>query len=263
MPQSRRSLAITDAYRERLLATRQRLERLTAQRWPTIRDDFQVWVDSMAPATAQAQREAVRATQGYLAAFLTSELGRRQRPPQIAADNYTGRARDGRPLSESLASPLIGVKAALKDGEDPSRALADGLVKAQRMVGVDFDNAHRTALLEAIDTDERFDGWQRALRGTCGACAAVAVGVGRGLSFEVHPGCQCVSEPVVAGVSNAFPRPTGLEIFAAKSEDEQNEMLGPEAASRVRSGEMALADLAGHSHLETQDDFLTQAPIGA
>ena len=81
------------------------------------------------------------------------------------------------------------------------------------MVSVDFDHAHRTALLDAIDRDGRFDGWQRAIRGTCGACAALATGPSDGLLFEVHPGCQCVSEPIVRGRSPEEALPDHTESW--------------------------------------------------
>jgi hypothetical protein len=59
------------------------------------------------------------------------------------------------------------------------------------------------------------------------------------------------------------PLPTGQEIFDSKSKAEQDEMLGPEAAERVRSGEAQLADLVAESPQATADDFITQAPTGA
>lgn len=271
MPAQRRSLALTDAYRERVLASRGRLQALAVQRWPTIDQlDGTVWPDRMAASVAQAQLAAVRATGAYLSLYLSSETGKRQRGPQIDARAYAGLSRDGRPLTESLRSPLIGVRFGLKEvyratgremevtpkqarswlqggthaGFDKQRALRlaqkmrsgewdstrapiriartgfvldgqhrlqaivglgrpitlsvatnlpdplrEGASRAARMVGVDFDHAHRTALLAAIDADERIDGWQRALRGTCGACAGIATGPSGGLRFEVHPGC--------------------------------------------------------------------------
>jgi hypothetical protein len=56
--------------------------------------------------------------------------------------------------------------------------------------------------------------------------------------------------------------PTGQQIFERKTKAEQDEMLGPEAAERVRSGEASLADLVQESPLDSdQDDFITQAPV--
>lgn len=197
MPSNPRSLRLTDAYRQRVLATRERLQAQAQRTWPTIETlDGTDWVDRMAAALTQAQAEAVRVSAAYLTAFLTSETGKRN-TVSIDSRNYAGKSRDGRPLSESLRSPLIGTLKGLKDGLGASESLSVGLNRAVRMVGVDYDNAHHTALLETIASDDRFDGWQRSLSGTCGACAAVAAGLNHGVEFPVHPGCKCVSQPTV------------------------------------------------------------------
>lgn len=264
MPRSQRSLQLTDAYRQRLVATRSALQARAERLWPTIETlDSTRWPELMAAALTQGQVEAVRLSAAYLGAFLTSELGRRTDPPAIDASPYAGKSFDGRHLYESLRSPIIGVLGGLKEGLSAPDSLSRGLQRATRMVGVDFDHAHHTALLSAIASDDRFDGWNRSLSGTCGACASVASGVSHELHFQVHPGCQCVASPVVSGVPNTFPVPTGAEIFADKSQDEQDEMLGPEAANAVRSGLITLDQLKGESDLEEAPNFITQRPLSA
>jgi hypothetical protein len=82
-------------------------------------------------------------------------------------------------------------------------------------------------------------------------------------SIIVH-NCQCVTVPVVIGVPNRFPLPTGQQIFNSKTNAEQDEMLGPEVAERVRAGDASLADLVEEFPLNTdQDPFITQAPVRA
>ena len=155
------------------------------------------WTQTVAQTTAQAQREAVRATIGYLSAYLRSEGGSGG-PIRIPVDEYVGKSRNGRPLAEALETAPIGAKAALKEGKELPDALQVGLTRARLAVGMDTMQAARRATLEAIRDDPRFVGWRRALRGTCGACAAVASDtVNNSVRFEVHNGCQCVSEPVV------------------------------------------------------------------
>lgn len=141
--------------------------------------------------------------------------------------------------------------------------IKDGLVRATRMVGVDFDNAHHAALLQTIADDDRFDGWNRSLAGTCGACASVASGVSHALHFPVHPSCQCVASPVVKGVANTFPVPTGVEVFKEKTKEQQDEMLGPDAAALVRADILTLDDLRGESDLAEGPNFITQKPLTA
>lgn len=343
MPANRLSLNLTTAYRQRLDLARDRLQRLAEERWPSLDDfDGSDWPRRMAGLVAQAQTEAIRASAGYLGTYLTLELGKRSSAPAIDSRTFAGKSRDGRPLAESLESPIIGVRTALKqayavpgqmvdvspadarkwlaggthgglqqsevdalaekmkagtwdpklgviritgdgfvfDGQHRLRAVVQsgltvkmevargvpdpiryGLDRAKRQVGVDFDAAHRQALLGAIDADDRFDGWQRALRGTCGACAAVASHVEHGIHFAVHPGCHCVSEPVVKGVPNLFPRATGAELFAAKSDEELDEAVGPLAATLLREGRIQLSELVQHEELDSdQAGFITQKP---
>lgn len=212
----------------------------------------------MAALLTRSQITAVRATSGYLAAFLALELGTPTRGPSIDSETYSGLSRDGRPLTESLRSPLIGTFRKLKEGEPPESALSYGLNRATRMVGMDFDQSHRSALLQTIDADERFDGWNRAIRGGCGACTAKAQGLSHDLWFPVHPGCQCVAEPNVKDVPDNFPRPTGQQLFENSSTQEQNEMLGPEIADLVRKGEIELGDLVEVTPMAQGDNFITQ-----
>jgi hypothetical protein len=259
MPSNPQSLRLTDLYRQRLLQSRQRVEREAAARWPTIEAlDGTDWPQQLAQVVGQAQGEAVRATGGYLSAFLRLETGA---PAAVTLDSrtYAGLSRDGRPLQEALRSPLIGTLGKLKEGATPDEALSYGLNRATRMVSVDFDHAHRSALLDTLEADDRFAGFERATAGTCGACMALSADGGP--HFDVHPGCQCVPQPVVSGVPDLFSLPSPLALFASKTKAEQDEALGAEAADKVRSGAIELSDLVAVSPLATQPDFLTQAPI--
>lgn len=263
MPSNPLSLQLTKTYRHRLDATRERLQRLAVERWPTIEAlDSTDWSVRMAQAIEQGQTEAVRATAGYLSGFLTLELGKRTKGPSIDSRFYAGKAADGGTLAKSMESPLIGVLARLQGGSDAEEALAYGLGRAKRQVGMDLDAAHRAALLDGIHNDERFDGWQRATRGTCGACIAVAGELHHSPDFPVHPGCGCVSQPVVSGVPNNFPLPTGTQLFATKSEAEQNEALGPKAAALVRAGVIELDQLVEHETFDSNTaPIITQRPV--
>lgn len=264
MPASQRSLRLTQAYRQRQIATRARIQQRAQRTWPSIEALGSTdWVERMAASLAHAQATSIRLAAAYLTAFLASETGKRPRQVAIDTQSYVGRSRDGRPLSESLRSPIIGVLSYLKDGLSAADSLSRGLNRATRMVGVDLDNAHHTALLRTLADDDRFDGWNRSLAGTCGACASVASGVSHALQFPVHPGCQCVASPVVKGVANTFPVPTGVEVFNDKTDAEQDAMLGPDAAALVRAGVITLDDLHGRSEMATEPDFITQKPLAA
>lgn len=260
MPHSPRSLHITSLYQRRVFGLRRQVQVQAQRMWPTLQGfDSSDWDRRMAVVLTQAQSQGVRAAGGYLTAFLTSELGRRVRGPVI--ETRVGLSRDGRDLQEALKSPLIGVLAKFKEGAAPQDALAYGLNRGLRMVGDDFDHAHRTALLDAIKSDDRFTGWNRATTGTCGACLGASAE--EIANFETHPNCECVSEPVVRNLPNLAPRLTGMALFDSMTPEHQNEVLGDDTAELVRNGTVPLHRLKQRTPLEQGQDFITQRPFEA
>lgn len=249
---------LTAAYRTRVKALAVAAERAAVSAWPSIETlDTTDWANRTAVTVAATQTEGVRLVMAYLAAFLRSETGSGT-VRSIDTSRYVGVSRDGQPLPEALISPLVGVKAKLSIGADPAEALDYGLNRARRMVAFEVQQTPRQALLDAAKEDDRFAGFQRATKGTCGACLELS-GNG-GPEFPVHPGCECVPEPLVAGVSNRFPVQTGAELWASKSVAEQDAAVGPDAAKKIRAGVATLADLLARSPQANQPDFITQAP---
>lgn len=259
MPAQRRSLQLTEAYRRRLLQLSTRAEDTARRTWPSIEQlDSTNWPEQTASALTRLQTEGVRLTAGYLAAFMRSESGRGT-VPAIDSRLYAGLSRDGRPLSEALRSPIIGVLAALKEGRPPSTALNLGFVRAKRMVSFEAIQASRDALTDAIEASDRLTGWQRNVAGTCAACMALSGS--QGPRFEVHPGCECVPMPTVKGVAQKIALPTGAALFAALTKEEQEAKIGPEAAQLVRDGEADLKDFVSHSETDSnQPRWITQRP---
>jgi hypothetical protein len=127
-----------------------------------------------------------------LGAYLRSESGRGT-VPAIDSRRYAGLSRDGRPLTEALQSPIIGVLSSLKRGDPPDKALALGLVRARRSASFEAVQTPREALLDAIEDNPRVEGFQRQVAGTCAACMALSGEP----NMEVHPGCQCMPVPRV------------------------------------------------------------------
>jgi hypothetical protein len=263
MPRSPQSPRLTNAYRQRIITITDRVERAAVTSWPSIDTlDGTRWPERMAAVVGGAQTEAARAASGYLTAFLSLELGRRVPTVNVDSRRYTGLSRDGRPLVEALHSPVIGVLAALKDRKTPQEALAFGRQRATRMVEVEVMNAARSALTDAIDADDRLEGWERVTRGTCGACLALSGD--HGPHFHVHPGCKCVPQPRVKGVADKHPVPSGDALFAAMSKAEQDEQFGQVKAAALRAGVITLADLVDRSELDTdQPDYITETPLHA
>lgn len=259
MPHNPQSARLTDAYRARKRLIADRVERSAREAWPRIQDlDTTPWPDFMAAEVSRAQVEGIRLTAGYLGAFLRSETGKGT-VPVIDSRRYAGQSRDGRPLSEALVSPLIGVRAKLKEGIPASAALAHGLQRALRMVGFEAMQTPRDALLDTISESDQFRGFERDVAGTCAACEALS-GTG-GPRFEVHPNCECEPSPLITALVNTSPLPTGAALFAAKTKAEQDASIGPEAAELVRGGHAELTDFVSHSPQAEQPDFITQKPV--
>lgn len=269
MPASSRSLALTDLYRARLRQVRERATRVTEQAWQSVdladlEATFGDWVGATTTAVADAQVTATRLSAGYLSAYLSSELGRGIATVTIDAADYAGTARDGRPLAEAYDTARVAVLVALKDGKPNDEALGFGRHRALRAVELDVMQAARQSLQDAQRDHPLVEGYHRAVSGTCGACVAASEGAHSDSStFETHPGCQCIPEPIVKGAPNIVPRLLGAALLASMSKREQDEALGEETAELVRTGQVQLEDLVKRNKMETEQGFITQAPLKA
>jgi hypothetical protein len=69
---------------------------------------------------------------------------------------------------------------------------------------------------------------------------------------------------VIGGVSDNFERPTGQDMFDAKSETEQNALFsgrgGAEKADLIREG-MPISDLIERTDLALGGSSITEAPL--
>lgn len=263
-----RSLQLTDRYSRQLAVTAERVARIAGDRWNLEPDDFdgsyRSWLDVVVPVVAQAQRQNVRVTQGYLNAFLLSETGRRTRLPVVDPNEFVGRSRDGRPLEEAWVSPPIKAKVAIGDGKSVEEASVIAQDAALKLVSVDVYHAARGPLAALTASVAAFSGYRRVTGGAaCGACLGAADGTvfSSDEVFEIHANCDCVGEPVVEGVRDTARRETGQEIFDKLSPAEQNARLGEQTAEAVRSGVVTVGDLVGHSPMKTEADWLSQKPL--
>lgn len=269
MPRSAQSLRITDAYRKHLKALGAAAADRALAGWtdldPSDLDGtFPQWRKRAELLLAGAQRAGVLLADAYLAAYLTSELGDSQPAPGIDPDSIVGTTRNGGPLDALLTLPLIAVKQAISSGRPVDEALAYGKSEAHTFVRTEAIAASCDAMAEAVRSDERIVGWQRVTSGkACGACLGLAdAGLRRtDAGLEIHNGCSCTAEPVVAGVEERVKRPSGSELFGAMSHQEQDELLG-EKADLIRSGKATLRDLVQHEHYE-HGHGITEKPLAA
>lgn len=248
-----RSLLVIEAYRARLMDLEQGVSARIRAGWPRV---FSGLTEDWAPSTArwleQFQRTVVRVGNGYLSAYLTAETGKRAFGVEQKPDAYVGLFTDGRPLAEALRSPFVGTLGARADGAEESKALALGEQRALRMGEEAIMGTVNNLTHAAMDEDDRIEGWERATRGTCGACIG-SVGVyPSGEPMRRHPNCVCVPAPSVRDfVSRRLP--TAKAAFDRMSGAEQDRAFGPDVAEAVRAGEVGLTDLVRRDRIETPE----------
>lgn len=261
MPSTKQSLRITEDYRAKLSALTkgaQRQARSDWQRleWNNLSSSYVPIGDAIAQAIERAQTEAVYLSAGYLGAFLTSELGERVTPPTVSPKTYVGKSFGGQPLRATLDKPLIAVLVAIREGQPNPLGL--GLRSLMANVDLDVKQAARQMLIDEIAGDKRMAGFQRAIRGTCPVCESAAGDYGT-IQFPVHPGCQCVNEPIVHTANNQNEkRLSGEQRFNTLSYAEQDQLLGPDVAQLLRDGRIKLTDVGTASK---DGAFITNRPI--
>lgn len=241
--------------------------RFADQRWQLSGNfdaEYGAWLDAVVPATAQAQRQNVRLTQGYVSAFVVSETGKRTRLPSIDLDEFVGRSRDGRELRDAWQSPPIKAKVAVSEGKSVDEASDTARNAALALVALDVYAGSRGVLTNLISRVPVIGGWRRVTVGeTCGACLGAADGrvMPPDAELKVHANCDCVKEPVIRGVPNLFRRPTGEEMWKRMSVEVRVASVGDEAFRAIEEGRINLSDLVGESPMATETNWLTQKPL--
>lgn len=269
------SLAITDRYRDALVGLRARvLGAVTASWRQTVSlDDLDgtvaAWARGAGAVIEAGKAQAAAHSDVYLAAFVASELGKPQAPRGAALPAVT-RDPAGRTLEEAAASSAIAVKVALAYRRPGPEALAAGLLRGQRLAAGEVARAGRDSLAGLMAADENVEGWLRVTGpAPCGACIAAATGAIRSTDEvpEAHTYCQCVAEPVVRGVRDAHPRPTGQELFDALTPAEQDALFagrgGAAKADLIRSGRAPLSSLIERTPMAAGPAQITEAPLSA
>jgi hypothetical protein len=268
MPAHARSLQITDTYRHHLQNLRQQAQAVARQQWRNLDPDnldrsHAAWVQQVVPTVTALQRAGNRLSYAYLTAYLSSELGRRATATPINLAQGVGTARTGKALAEALVPSLFTTKAAIGEGKDVQTALGYGLDRATRVVGEEAIAPARSTLTGVMQADGRIIGWRRVTGGGCGACIAAATGAIQADDevLEVHDHCQCSKEPVVADVPDHVERPTGAQIFEGMAAKAQDELLGPEKAALIRSGDVPLHALIHRDPMAVIPDGISEAPL--
>jgi GNAT superfamily N-acetyltransferase len=205
MPANPRSIKVTERYRAGMVKLRRTGQAEAKRVWQRVNpDDIDGTFDvgRLAISVAALQKEATRLSSAYLASYLTSELGEETRPPPLMVQTTTF---NDNPLREGLRSAAIKAKIRIGEGMEPRVAVKASRATLIADVGLFIDTSARESLRQGMEDDERIEGYHRAIRGTCGACAGMSDGstLPAGTPLEIHPDCQCVSEPKLTPQSQA------------------------------------------------------------
>ncbi len=259
------------------LFQRERLQTLQRQ----VEAEWHRWAADNARRLEAEQRAAIRAAGQDAEALTRAALGPPPpgvtltwaRLPHEALESLVGFTSDGTPLralldalgaeaSQAVRETLI---AGLATGENP-RAIArrvkgefDGnLARALRVARTETLRAYRTAALQSYRANDNVvKGWiwlsARSER-TCAACWAMH-GTLHSLdeTLDDHPNGRCVAAPWVrswaemglGGLPEEPALPTGAEMFARLTPQEQDRVLGQAGGAAYRAGAVSLDQFVG------------------
>lgn len=269
---TRRSLALEAAYQRSMAQLGQQTAQLVAQLWRGVdTESLGPSIRRMVPQVARTVELGKGRSRVLTAGFVErlAELEGQQlraAAPAIARD---GASSDGRPLPQVMSGVAPVVLVALRNGRSLDAALRFGGFVLARVATTEVLDAGRD---EAGHQAERSGGvlegwtWGISTQGGCGACLALADNATHGWDEEQesHPFCGCVRVPVVAGAPQEVERPTGAELYAAMSREEQVATFrtaGEEKADAIASGQLELGDLVQRSTSEEWHAILSEAPL--
>lgn len=238
---------VTAEYRQRVAALVRQVDERTLElwhgnvSWDDLRGTYAPVAGRVQGLVEEAQRQALRMAVGYFSGYLATELGERTELPAFDSTTYVGLSFGGTPIKESLDNPLAAMLSAIRD--DMPDPLGIGLRRLRNQIDLDMKAPARQLLQDLMQADERVIGWRRVTGGTCGACLGTSgENLPPGTPLNVHPHCQCVSEPIPQGREPDI-RPSAQQRFERMSPKEQDEAFGTETALALRQGMIRLDDL--------------------
>lgn len=273
MPATREGLAVTERYRRAVIGLRDRTVHLATATWPVVEsadhlaDAYAAWAARLAGAIVAAQATAALATGAYLAAYMAAETRRAPaRSMSIDPDRYAGYTRAGKPVRDAIDLSLgLALRDRERTGGPFRQALEAALKRNVRLGGDEIMAAPRYALHDLMTADPSITGWKRVAAATaCPVCLAAADGQTYKVDrlLEIHDHCTCTAEPIITGLPDHAPRPTGSELWAAMTPAEQDAAAGPAAAQAIRDG-APFRSLIAHREMHEQPTQIVQRPAGS
>lgn len=155
---------------------------------------------------------------------------------RVNSEAFAGVASDGRPLAGLLYAPATVALTRIRSGLAPAAALRSARNNLDRIVRTQIADAGRGAASVGIAARPGV-GYVRMLNPpSCAACVQLAGRYYRyNEGFQRHPKCDCVHVPArEAGAADLTTDPNAY--FDSLSHEEQDELMGAEAAQAVRDG---------------------------
>lgn len=230
---------------------------------------FRRFVASASTTIALGQDQAQSLAAAFVQQYVELETGRAYRIA-AAGDGIAGTVRDGATVSQALAGAAGATWLAVASG----RSIDEALLRARYLVGqvastAVSDAAARETGHQAERSRGLMRGWTWVASGsdTCPACLSSQDGRTRPWSegLRRHPGCSCIRSPVMPGVRELIPRPTGEELFAAMTPEQQAGVFkaaGADKAALIRDGQATLADFVARDRIAA-GPVVTEAPLQA
>lgn len=178
--------------------TGQFAERLFTRLAPITDEQLATWQRTVVPAVRSAQRAAATQRIGYLSAY-SRLAGEPAQPLEVDVTGLLDGLRNGVPITDVYARPVITARAALSEGRTIGEAIRAGAVRAHATAETDVMLAARQAEHEALPQLPHVVGYRRVPNGgACRLCLAAAT-----QRYHVrdlrpcHVNCRCGVVPII------------------------------------------------------------------
>ncbi len=163
--------------------------------------DADRFVELAVPMVQASQRTLAALTSAYLAQQAAAAVGGTVTPPGVL-DRFAVDLRRGVTAQEVYRRPYTMLYTALSRGQDMSRALAVAQSRLREVAEMDLQQTYATAsqqVLRSLPARARPSAWRRVLTGleSCALCVVASTQRYRLSTLDpIHPGCDCIVEPI-------------------------------------------------------------------
>lgn len=216
MPATREAAALTDRYREQVLAQRTTAGAATAATLAGLDLDLsrarvsaylRQWAATATVVAVNAQTATATLTDAYVSAYLAASLAPSLMGASVDLAAHVGVTRDG-DVEDLFRTAAKGLLWRLGRGAGRDAALSYGQSLATRGAAVAVSDTARDTLTDLMVASPEIVGYRRVTASsTCGRCALAADRVYQAhVLLPRHPSCRCTQEPVLR-TSARFARP--------------------------------------------------------